>query len=1074
MAVLCEARTLEYNTAGTKPIKKRPVTCDFYRPVRIPSYTNIGLHMKDSFFRHSLFAVFMAATLPVMAQTPAPVLSYSFDEAASDDGGRFPAMLYNHAMIVSTGDGNRVLSTGQSDGYMDLGKAVTASVFSQLYDKYSISLDICVDADNALGRFCWAWAFTNGTGKYLGLVNKAGNSDWYYEIKDGSAQNVHSNCGLTTNTWHNITIVQDGSACTFYLDGKATGTQTLTLRPADFATALSGNYLGRSPFNADAYMKNTLMDNFKVYDCALTATQVEKLYAARPVSSEVVLDVSDKLAIAREELYLARAASYIHNHLELPAKCSYGDVTWDFQPGADAEGKGALSYENGAFTVTSRSNAPVCAGTLQGTLAIDGQPCNVFDEPMKVCVAPDDNAYGYIYCHMPNLVPETGIGTLVSQVITYALGTEADKGLVFTELNRGSSIIESIGTTLPWCRDAFMAKDTKRKCYYIVTTDLYGSLDNGTSMLGNYSIGMFRSFDLINWTYTRCDLKQYLRENPVKDIYDNSGTRLLTADKVSRVWAPQIIFIDGDAYIYYAVGNTDNGDCDHFYISHANEDFTGITSFSMLYGANTENNVLDADINYLETDGLYHMSYRDYAGNGILDITTADLLHPEWSSPVSSFQDGSGYEASSVFRRINDDVWNVGNVNYGNNVGFHFHTANAMLRNLQPAPNLSGRLSPQHGSFVYATETEYKLLQAWSDLKALIADAETLNAQASSMQLARLTERAKTDITTDKGAATDLDALSLTLQDDVKVLRARLRYEEMLQAAGKALFSGTEYAGEMDQKFNEGRLTKALAQAQTVSGSEIPDEWETAAATLRKSLSDFYENLCTKGHRVDIVNGTFSNGTNGWTVSGAAGSAHGVAEFFALRAVDYSVNIQQTVPISSPGYYLLKCQAFERNGENDHSGRDCREGVEKINYMMFAGKDSVAIRSLYEVPYDGADSWFGFANGMSSANAVFMDNATHYVNYLPVYVDGESLTFGLYRPVSTVQSSDWCCFDNFELYDMGAATAITEVNAASLPACHPVYDLTGIYCGQTGVDGSLPQTLRRGVYVVNRQKVVKQ
>lgn len=1029
--------------------------------------------MKSSIFRHSLFAVLMTVVVPMMAQTPVPVLSYSFEGEAYDDEGRFPSVLHNNAMIVGTADGNHVLSTGKSDGYMDMGKAVAVSVLSKLYGDYSISIDICVDADNSLGRFCWAWAFTNGTGKYLGLVNAAGNGDWYYEIKDGSAQSVHSGRGITAGVWHNITIVQHGTVCTYYLDGVATGTQALTLRPADFATALTGNYLGRSPFDADAYMKNTLMDNFRVYDCALAAAQVEQLYEDRPVSSEVTLDATAKLQFAREELYIARAASYIHNRLELPASCSYGEVVWDFQAATETDGCGSLVYEDGVFTVVSRSSEVVNAGTLQGTLSIDGQVCTVFDEPLKVCVAPDDNAYGYIYCHMPNLVPEPGTGTLVSQVITYALGTEADKGLVYTELNRGSSIIEGIGTDLPWCRDAFMAKDTKRKCYYIVTTDLYGSLDNGTSMLGNYSIGMFRSFDLINWTYTRCDIKQYLRENPVRDIYDNTGTRLLTADKVSRVWAPQIIFIDGDAYIYYAVGNTDNGNCDHFYISRANEDFTGITSFRMLYGANTVDNVLDADINYLETDGLYHMSYRDYAGNGILDITTADLLNPDWSRPVSSFQDGSGYEASSVFRRINDDVWNVGNVNYGNNVGFHFHTADAMLRNLQVAPGLSGRLSPQHGSFVYATETEYKLLQAWSDLKALTADAEVLNKKAGSAKLSALVAKAKADVTTDRGEATDLDELLAILQDDVNVLGARLRYEEALLMACKALSVWDGLYGEVDMKFNEGRLAVALAHAQEVSDAEVISEWEAASAVLREALSDFHETLCVKGQKVDIINGSFSNGTNGWMLSGAAGAAHGVAEFFALRAVDYGVGIRQTVQVPAPGYYLLKCQAFERNGENDHSGRDCRAGVEKINYVMFAGTDSVSIRSLYELPYDGENSWYGFANGMFSANAMFAADETNYANYLLVYADGGELTFGLHRPVSTVHSSDWCCFDNFELYYMGAGTSVKGVSVERGPACCPVYDLSGVCRGQTDGDGCLSRTLRRGIYVVNGQKVVK-
>ena len=165
-------------------------------------------------------------------------------------------------------------------------------------------------------------------------------------------------------------------------------------------------------------------------------------------------------------------------------------------------------------------------------------------------------------------------------------------------------------------------------------------------MFGNYSIGMIRSFDHSNWTYSRCDLKQNLRENPPADIYDNSGTKMLTAAKVSRVWAPQIIFIAGTPYIYYAVGNTDNGDCDHFYISRANEDFTGIETFQLLYGPNKQDNILDADINFMETDQRYHTSLRDYAVGCIRDITCTDLLHPEWDVQSSiPFTDGNAFEA---------------------------------------------------------------------------------------------------------------------------------------------------------------------------------------------------------------------------------------------------------------------------------------------------------------------------------------------------------------------------------------------------------------------------------------------
>lgn len=1008
-----------------------------------------------------------------------PLVTYSFNYGTeSDDSGLYTFTLRGGATIVATDDGNGALYTGSDDGWADLGSAVGTDIVATLSGDYTISIDLCVEGDNSLSSYCWAWAFSNSTSTYLGLINSAGNDAWYYEIKNSSAYSANSNTGLTTDEWHTLTIVQEGDTLTLYIDGEAKVSRELTVRPGDFSALLDDNYLGRSPYSSDAYMTNTLMDNLKVYNTALTAEQVAELSAAKPTSCAIVYDADYILDAAREELYLAQAARYIHNTLTLPTSCSYGDVEWEYIP-YETSTSATIDYTDGTFNVTARADEAVTVGQLQGTFTYEGITYNVFTEPVEVTVAPDDNAYGYLYCHMPNLVPDLGTGTLVSQVITYALGTEDDKGLVFNELNRGHSIIDGIGTDLPWCRDAFMAKDKQRNCWYIVTTDLYDSADEGTSMLLNYSIGMFKSYDLINWTYSRQDMKEYLTANPPTDIYDNTGTQLLTADKVSRVWAPQIIFIDGDAYIYYAVGNTDNDDCDHFYISKANDDFTAITSFQMLYGANKVDNVLDADIKYLETDSLYHMSYRDYAEGDIRDITTEDLLNPVWSDPVTSFTDGSGYEASSVFRRINDDTWNVGNVNYSSDIGFHFHTADAMLRNLQSADDMTGHLSPQHGSFVYVTQTEYEILQAWSDLKALITDAtELLLTTDDDDVLQSLAAQAQTDITTDNNSSTVLETLHATLQSDVTNLGARLRLSQALYRAKKANFTGIEgHESALDNELNGGALTQAIADAQASSETSDATLWDTQADALNEATTTFFKAVKAAGEEEEVKNGDFSNGDNRWTVDGSLTVSSGVAQFYASLETDYTVSLKQTQRSLEQGYYLAYCQAFERNGDNDHSGRDYQQGVELINYSFFFGEDTVKIQSLYSVPDESSNALYGFANTMSAASTLFSASEDNFANYILVYIeeDHSRASIGLERIESTVTSSDWCCFDNIKLYKIdNPATSVTTVKKDTTAIAHaPVYDVSGILRGSTNTDGELPTSLQKGIYIVNEQKIVK-
>jgi hypothetical protein len=933
-----------------------------------------------------------------------PLVEYSFDKN-TDDGEYYPYTLSGTARTVVLTDGNTVVSTGKNKGYVDLSAQMGKSVMAQMTGDYTIALDICVGASNSLGQFCWAWALANGTNQYLGLVNAAGNGNWYYEVKNGNAYQAYSQSGLTADTWHTVVVVQRGQQCKIFIDGIHKGTGTTSIHAADLANAVTQCWLGRSPFVADAYMTNTLMDNFRIYNESLSDEQIMSLYDSRPKTSEVVVADAERIAEMRNEMTAAYAARYIHQSAKLPTTSSLGDVVWTYTETVP----GHVSFSNNTFTVVKRETEAVVVGSLQGEVQYKDSTYAVFESPINVTVAPDDNAVGYLYCHMPDLVPQTGLGTLVSQTITFALGKKEDKGLVFNELLGGNPIVKGIGTTLPWCRDAFLAKDKKRSCYYIVTTDLYGSQDGGTSMLGNYSIGMFKSYDLINWTYNRCDIKQFLRQNPVTDIYNNAGTARLAAGKVTRVWAPQIIFIGGDPYIYYAVGNSDNGDCDHFYISKANEDFTSIEDFRMLYGANMVSNILDADINYLETDQLYHMSYRDYEKGDIRDITCPDILHPVWNDePISTFSERGGFEASSVFRRINEDVWNVGNVNYSGDKGFHFHVADGLLRNLTSEKGMSGNLSPQHGSFVMVSQTEYDLLMIWNDLDGNIRNAKAILAKNADSELQSAVAKAESDLYTMQTEPVSLDALLLTLKEDLETVNSRL---------------------------------SALKSQVTLSPDSI-------------------SKLLVGAKEITVTNGGFASNTSGWTASPSPGTANGVAEFFAAGYVDYNASIKKEIKGLENGTYLITCQAFERSGYNDGDGRNYRMGGEKLHYHLFANSSQTDVCSMYSLPYSGADHLNSFVNNMSGANTMFSASSDNYLCGVVAEVKNGVLSVGIKRDFTTVHTSSWCCFDNFKVYRLADEVSdIEEVVSAET-------DLSSESVQIFTLDGVKTDKLHEGINIV--------
>ena len=220
-------------------------------------------------------------TMPLHADDDELLVSYSFNNNG-DDSGTYAATLYGSASFVTLEDGNRVLSTGNNQGYLDLGQQMARNVLGQLTGDYSISLDINVGVPNSLNSYCWAWAMGNGTDKYTALVNKSGGGDWYYEIKNSTAYMAHSNKTLREEEWHTITAVQSGSTCAIYVDGEQKGTVSTTLHPSGFAASITQSWLGRSPYSGDAYMTNTMMDNFRIYKKALTAAEVQALFEARP------------------------------------------------------------------------------------------------------------------------------------------------------------------------------------------------------------------------------------------------------------------------------------------------------------------------------------------------------------------------------------------------------------------------------------------------------------------------------------------------------------------------------------------------------------------------------------------------------------------------------------------------------------------------------------------------------------------------------------------------------------------------------------------------------------------------
>ena len=278
-------------------------------------------------------ALVASIMMPLQAAADDLLVNYSFDRDG-DDSGTYAATLKGSASFVTLEDGNRVLFTGNDQGYLDLGTQMAREVLGKLDGDYSISLDINVGTPNSLGSFCWAWAMGNGTGKYTALVNKAGNADWYYEIKNSTAYMAYSGKSLREEEWHTVTVVQSGSTCAIYIDGARKGSVSTSMHPSEFAASITQSWLGRSPYSGDAYMTNTMMDNFRIYAKALTDDEIKALYDARPQQQ------------AQEEVTFP--------------------VSFDFSTLSDVQGQFTGALKNGAELTTYGSKSVLNLGDANG------------------------------------------------------------------------------------------------------------------------------------------------------------------------------------------------------------------------------------------------------------------------------------------------------------------------------------------------------------------------------------------------------------------------------------------------------------------------------------------------------------------------------------------------------------------------------------------------------------------------------------------------------------------------------------------------------------------------------------
>ena len=202
----------------------------------------------------------------------------------------FAAKLKNDAKINEMGTTTKykVLNLGDSIGYLDLGPEIGKLMYNQKDYTMSAYYRIQDDTTTLVGQGHFLWSLSNGddqmtnqNGDVIGsLINQSVSiTPGYYTAASGN-QAVGFATPALKGSWHHFAYTQSGEVGTIYVDGIAQAVGSITITPA---TALPKanmlgtlyNWIGRSNYKSDNYLRKTLVYDYRLYNRALTDAEVQ-------------------------------------------------------------------------------------------------------------------------------------------------------------------------------------------------------------------------------------------------------------------------------------------------------------------------------------------------------------------------------------------------------------------------------------------------------------------------------------------------------------------------------------------------------------------------------------------------------------------------------------------------------------------------------------------------------------------------------------------------------------------------------------------------------------------------------
>lgn len=730
------------------------------------------------------FFAFSIVSLSSHAQTENLKLHYTFNKQADENtvldetGNGYKAILKNGAGITQIGNIG-VLDLGNTNGYADLGSQA-GELIGSLQD-FTITSLIYVDhATDLSGNGNFIWNFGNSdnlASEANGCLFLSAKSTRYAISKTHwqNEQSVDYGKPIPKGEWEQIAYTQNGTRGTLFINGEKVKSGNITITPAELGST-THNYIGKSSYNGDAYLKDTKLADFRIYDKALSEQELQKLtQQANGLNASIF---KQQLSEGAQFLLTAVNDTVTFNIVLLSTISNDIAVKWE-------SSDGGIISQTGKVTRPELGKKPATVA-LTASLSKGEQ---TLKQKITVLVLPNYNDKTAIQYDANKISLASNLENLRSNINLPLWGQE------------GSAISWTSGNTDYLSNDGHLIKLAQKGIGKVPLT-LKASLSKGKETLQRefkveiaedegYSAYLFAYFTgngngeeairfaLSNdgFTYRALNGDQAVIDSKVisttggvrdphilrgtndgmfymvvtdlhvsTDGWTNTAMILLksknlvdwTSSKVDiptvfpefkdvrRVWAPQTIYdtARGKDMLYFSM--LQPGGSDIIYYAYANDDFTGLsTSPKQLFYSPENKSCIDGDIIY--KDGTYNLFFKTEGnGNGIKKATSQKLTEGYVQHDKYLDQADVAVEGSSIFKLINSDTYILMYDMYTS--GRYQFTESTDLENFTIIDNeISMNFHPRHGTVIPITAEEAKrVVEKWgtpSDLDFITSEA---------------------------------------------------------------------------------------------------------------------------------------------------------------------------------------------------------------------------------------------------------------------------------------------------------------------------------------------------------------